>query len=126
MTQVTKKNQQTQEAKQEPEVKNEAPETQEAKQEPEVLANSVDAAKYDKFCALKFLQLGGAKLKDEQLKELADLEAELKACSGAVPVRTVRAAIKNEICLMVEDIPVTEAIEKIVTDADATLYYFGK
>jgi hypothetical protein len=135
---TTKKKKQTQKASQEPEVKNaKAPEQeetlkQEASQgpekpeEPEVILNPVDAAKYDKFTGIKFLQLGGAKLKDEQLKELADLETELKSCSGAVPVRTVRAAIRNEICLMVEGVPVTEAIEKIVVDADSTLYYFGK
>ncbi len=99
-----------------------------AKKQPKAETKPVDLANYNKFTDLKFLELSGAKLKDEQKKELTELEKELKSCTGKVPVRSVRAAIKNEIALLVEGIPVPEEIEKLIVGAGekAVLYYFGE
>lgn len=85
----------------------------------------VNQLKYDQYTNLKFLALSGAKLTVEKQKELATLESELKSCSGKVATITVRAAIANEICLMVENIPVPESIEKIVKAAKQEEYYFA-
>ena len=94
----------------------------------EVTENPVNLQKYERYTSLKFLHLSEAKMKDVDIAEMNDLETELKACSGSVPVRTVRAAIKNEICLMVKDVPVPKEIETIVLEAgdNSKLYYFGK
>jgi len=88
----------------------------------------VNLQKYERYTSLKFLQVSEAKMKDADIAEMNDLETELKACDGSVPVRTVRAAIKNEICLMVKDVPVPKEIEIIVLEAgdNSKLYYFGK
>jgi hypothetical protein len=102
----------------------------EAAQEPvkEKKAKSlpVDHGKYDRYTALKFVALSGTKLKDEQNKEMNELETELKKCSGKVPVRTVRAAISNEQALLVKGIPVPEKIEKLIESASKSDYYFGE
>jgi len=87
--------------------------------------SKVDPTKYDKYTSLKFLFLSGAKVKDEVKKELETLEAELKLCAGAKPVRTVRAAIKNEHFLLVEGVPVPQAIEAAIKIEGSEKYYFG-
>lgn len=104
------------------ETKNQAPE-QEPKQKP-AAKKPVDPETYSKFINLKFLQLSGAKLKDEQTKSLQELEKELKGCAGRIATKTVRAAISNEQALMVAGIPVPENIEKLVVSAGSEGYYF--
>ena len=85
----------------------------------------VDPAKYDKYTSLKFLLLSEAKVKDEVKKELETLEAELKLCAGKIPIRTVRAAIKNEQFLLVKGVPVTDVIEAAIINEGSEKYYFG-
>jgi hypothetical protein len=72
------------------------------------------------------MELSGAKLTIESKKELLQIEKELKACTGKKPVRTVNAAIGNEIVKLVEGIPVPASIEKIIEESKSDLYYFGK
>lgn len=83
-------------------------------------------AKYNTYTSLKFMELSGAKLTIESKKELLQIEKELKACTGKKPVRTVNAAIGNEIVKLVEGIPVPASIEKIIEESKSDLYYFGK
>lgn len=97
-----------------------------AKKQPKAETKPVDPANYAKFTNLKFLSLSGAKLKDEVTKEMNELEAEIKTCTGKIPVRTVRAAIKNEQALLVKGVPVTKEIEQLISDAKAETYYFGE
>ncbi|KKU30852.1 MAG: hypothetical protein UX45_C0033G0001 [Candidatus Uhrbacteria bacterium GW2011_GWF2_46_218] len=84
----------------------------------------VENVKYDRYTGLKFLELSETKLTEAQIKELAELEVELKAASGFVPVRTVRAAINNEQVLLVQGIPVPAAVSNLVPEKNF-LYYFG-
>ena len=86
----------------------------------------VDAGKYSRYTQLKFVELSGTKLKEESQKEMNALEAELKACTGAVPIRTQRAAISNEQVLLVEGVPVPEAIAKIIASSKNPEYYTGE
>ena len=94
---------------------------QKAKQ-PEKLP--VESVKYDRYTGLKFFELSETKLTEAQIKELAELEAELKAASGFIPVRTVRAAINNEQVLLVQGIPVPVSVSGLVPGKNF-LYYFG-
>lgn len=103
-------------------MENEAQSTQPEKKQPK--KSPVNPANYAKYTDLKFLQLSGAKLKDEVINELKELEKEIKGCSGRIAKRTVRAAIKNEQALMVEGLPVTEAIEALVKSTESEKYYF--
>ena len=95
------------------------------KNAPTVEPLAVDQSIYDKFTSLKFLELSGAKLTEPAQKELAALEAEVKACKGRKPIRTVRAAINQEILLLVEGIPITAAMEQIIKAKGVEKYYFG-
>ncbi len=88
--------------------------------------NNVDVVLYEKYVGLKFLELSGAKLNPETDKELNKLEKELKAMAGRKPIRTVNAAIGNELVKLVKDIPVPEKIEEIIVDAGHAEYYFGE
>lgn len=87
----------------------------------------VDKAKYDAYTQLKFIKLSGAKLTDEKIKLLADMEAEIKACAGEKPNKTVRAAIKNDQILMVEGVPLPAEYLQIIKDAGDSVvnYYLG-
>jgi hypothetical protein len=87
----------------------------------------VDKAKYDAYTQLKFIKLSGAKLTDEKIKLLADMEAEIKSCSGEKPNKTVRAAIKNDQILMVEGVPLPAEYLQIIKDAGDSVvnYYLG-
>jgi hypothetical protein len=105
------------------EIQEVTPEVQEQPKKKQPSKKAVDQAKYDKFTNLKFTAISGTKLSEEIKKEMAELEAELKGCLGKIPIRTVRAAIKNEQILLVEGIPVPENIENIVVNS---VYYFGK
>jgi len=100
--------------------------------------NPVNNEDYSKYTDLKFLQLSlnenpdsEIKIKEQDLKTLNELEEKIKKCSGKVPVRTVRAAVGNEQCLLVKGIPVPENIEKIIKEWEAAgvkgayAYYFG-
>lgn len=95
--------------------------------EQETSKNPVDKAKYDAYTQLKFIKLSGAKLTDEKIKLLADMEAEIKACSGEKPNKTVRAAIKNDQILMVEGVPLPAEYSQIIKDAGDSVvnYYLG-
>lgn len=88
---------------------------------------AVDKAKYDAYTQLKFIKLSGAKLTDEKIKLLADMEAEIKACAGEKPNKTVRAAIKNDQILMVEGVPLPAEYLQIIKDAGDSVvnYYLG-
>ena len=86
----------------------------------------VDEGEYNEYTSLKFLELSGTKLKDETTARIKELEAKLKACAGKRPVRTVRAAIKNEQVLLVEGVPVPDSILQIIVNANATKYYLGE
>jgi len=81
---------------------------------------------YGKYIGLKPMELSGAKLTDEQLAEIKELEVELKKCSGPIPIRTVRAAIGNEKCILIKGIPVPKAINDIITKQGSNKYYFGE
>jgi predicted nucleic acid-binding Zn-ribbon protein len=85
----------------------------------------VDKATYDRYTALKFLELSGTKLKEDHVKELVDLEKTLKACSGVIPIRTVTAAISNEKVRLVEGVPIPEAYAKIIASCKNPAYYIG-
>ena len=87
--------------------------------------SNVVKSTYDKFTNLYFIRASGAKLTDAALKELNELEAELKLCEGVKPIRTVRAAINNEQALLVEGIPVPKEIEQLIKDKGVEKYYFG-
>jgi len=95
-----------------------------AEQEKPVL-KLVDPSAYERYVSLKFIEISGAKLTPEVQKELIELEAELKKCSGKKPVRTVNAAIDNEIVKLVEGIPVPEFIETLIKEKGCSAYYFG-
>ena len=94
-----------------PEVKAETEPDQEPKQS---VSNPVDKSTYDKFTSLKFLSFSETKLTDETKKELAELEAELKLCSGFKPKMTRRAAIGNEQVLLVEGVTLPEEYYNII------------
>lgn len=98
------------------------PTPQEQKQDKE--EKLADKATYDKYTSLKFLQLSGAKLKDDTLKELKELEAELKQCSGKISKKTVRAAIQNEQVLLVEGMPIPAEYVDIIEKCSKPEYYF--
>jgi len=85
---------------------------------------AVEQGKYDRYTSLKFLELSGVKLKDANKNELLDLETEIKKCSGKVPNKTVRAAINNEIALLVEGVPVPKSIENLIKNKGVSSYYF--
>jgi hypothetical protein len=85
--------------------------------------NSVNKALYDKYTSLKFIQLSGAKLKDEALKEIKELENELKKCDGYKAKKTVRAAIANEQVLLVEGMPIPDEYFDIIVKSINPDYY---
>lgn len=99
--------------------------TQESVKKPVKTVKLVDAAKYQSYADLKTLDVAGAKLTEDRKKDLDIMEKAIKACSGKVPNKTVRAAVGNEILQMFEGVPVPAEFEKIVASAKATAYYFG-
>ena len=86
----------------------------------------VDKATYDKYTSLYFLKMSGAKLTEDAERELKALENEIKNCSGKMPIRTVRAAIRNEQVLMIEGIPLPEEYLQIIKTDKTPEYYLGK
>lgn len=86
----------------------------------------VDEAEYNEYTALKFLEFSGTKLKDETTARIKELEAKLKSCAGSRPIRTVRAAIKNEQVLLVEGVPVPESVLAIIKNSQTENYYLGE
>jgi len=104
---------------------------QEKKPEPkpeEKTDNTVNVAKYEEFIGLKFLSIQGGELQPDTVKRLNTLEKELKTMEGRKPIRTVNAAIGNELVKLVQDIPVPEKVEQIIKDGGekAYTYYFGE
>ena len=85
---------------------------------------SVDPAIYERFTHLYLIKESRAKLTDKILNEITALGETIQNCSGNIAKMTVTAAIKNEICKMIEGFPVTPEIEKIVKEAKADKYYF--
>lgn len=83
----------------------------------------VDLGTYNKYISLKFLDLSGAKLKDQAKDELQKLEKSLLNCSGKKAKLTVNAAIGNEIVKLVKDIPIPKEIEKIINSCKNPGYY---
>lgn len=86
----------------------------------------VDEAEYNEYTSLKFLELSGTKLKDETTARIKELEAKLKSCEGPRPVRTVRAAIKNEQVLLVAGVPIPASVHAIITNSGTEKYYLGE
>lgn len=128
MEEQTKNQTQEQEPNQAPKQEPKAQQPKAPKQEPKTEetkdTKSVDPTTYKKYTDLNFLQLSGAKLKEDQTKDLQELEKELKSCTGRIAKKTVRAAIFNEHALLVSGIPVPENIEKLVVSAGSEGYYF--
>jgi hypothetical protein len=85
----------------------------------------VDPGKYSRYVALKFAEISGTKLKEQQKKELESLEKEIKSCSGKKPNKTTTAAISNELVKLVEGAPVPEFIEKLIDGCINPNFYFG-
>lgn len=116
----------SQKPKQKTQAKPAAEETKPQGNEKSTLLNPVDKAKYDKYIGFKFTELSGAKLKNEAIKEMNDLEAELKQCSGVIPIRTVTAAIDNEVVKMAEGVPLPECYAEIINKSKKPEYYLGE
>jgi hypothetical protein len=87
----------------------------------------VDEYEYNKYTALKFLDLSGASLTDDAKKELAHLEAEVKKCGGALPSKTVNAYIGSENLKMVAGVPMPKRYHKIIGAATTAVqkYYIA-
>jgi hypothetical protein len=119
---MTQKNQQVQAS--EMEAQEQQVQAPEKPQQSKGNKKPVNPANYSKFTDLKFLSLSGAKLKEQQEEELKHFEKEIKGCSGPIAKRTVRAAIKNEQVLMVEGLPVPDAIEALIIEEGSQAYYF--
>jgi hypothetical protein len=100
-----------------------APEVQELPKGKQPKGKPVDLVTYKKYTDLKFIALSGAKLTDAAKKELAELEKEVKACSGKVAKRTVRAAIMNEQVLLVEGMPMPAEVLEIIGKCKTPNYY---
>jgi len=83
---------------------------------------AVNLGDYEKYCELKFMQLDGARFKDEAKKQLDTLEAKIKSCKGEKPTKTVTASIGMERVRLVAGIPVPVDILKLVGDKKE--YYF--
>lgn len=122
--------------KQPKEPKQQKKEKEQSKQEPENNVdaskpeNNVDAGKYAQYCSIKFLELSfkgtEQQLKKEDKDKMLALESELKQCNGKKPIRTITAAIDNEIVKLVEGVPVPKNIEEIVLKCKSPEYYFGE
>lgn len=78
---------------------------------------------YNEFVNLKLLELSSAKLKQDTIIKLSNLEKEVKKGTGKVAKKTVTAAIKNDIVKLIKDYPVPDAITKIIADAGYESYY---
>jgi hypothetical protein len=89
------------------------------------LKQPVDQAKYDKYTSLKFLELSGAKLREEVKKEMDAMEAELKQCSGVKPIKTMTAAIQHEVIRLVEGVPLPENYANIIQGSSNPAHYLG-
>jgi hypothetical protein len=89
------------------------------------LTHAEHKAKYDQFISLKFLELSGAKLTEEKSKANAVLEAELMQCSGVKPIKTMTAAIGNEIVRMIAGLPLPEHYEEIIRRSTNPAHYIG-
>jgi hypothetical protein len=93
------------------------------KKQPEKKSKPVDLNTYKKYTDLKFIALSGAKLTEAAKKELAELEAAVKAGTGKKSKRTVRAAIANEQVLLVEGIPMPAEVLAILEKCKTPEYY---
>lgn len=89
-------------------------------------SNYIDEAKYTKFTDLYFVEMSGVKLKDEQIKQMGELKAEIEKADGLKSIREKRATIKNEQFLFVEGLPVPEKTYKAVKSEGSGKYYFGE
>lgn len=96
---------------------------EQTKEKQEVEKKLVDEVLYEKFTQLKFIELSGAKLTDEQIKHLNEMEEELKVCEGKKAKVTRRCAIGAENLLLVKDVPVPESYEKIIREEKSTKFY---
>ena len=85
----------------------------------------VDKSKYDQYINLKFLEIVGGQLTKESREELVNLETELKKCTGSIPVKTVTAAIGNEIIRMVAGVPLPEEYATIIKGCKKPEHYLG-
>lgn len=70
---------------------------------------------YKKYADLKFLQLDGANLKDEQIDSIKKMESEIKKCSGKISKHTKTASIGAEVLKLVQGIPVPKEYIDIIS-----------
>lgn len=83
----------------------------------------VDEQLYNSYMNLKFAEIGGAQLKQEDKDQLAAWEIELKQQVGRIAKRSVRAAIGAEQFLMLEGFPVPEHFVKVFREKGSEDYY---
>jgi hypothetical protein len=83
----------------------------------------VPDALYSKYTNLKFLQLSGAKLTDQASEEMEDYLKEIKKCDGRKAKITRRAAINNDICLLVAGVQIPKSIENIIVNNGSESFY---
>lgn len=96
---------------------NKASETKQPKEKP------VDPSKYKKYVDYKFIQLDGGQLREDYEKEVAELEKELKGCSGKKASKTRTASIGMNVFKFVEGIPVPAEIYNAVPEKDRGFYF---
>ena len=101
------------------------PEQKQQQTEKKQEQKKVDLKVYADFVSLKFLKLGGSKLKLEAEDRLKELEKEVKSCSGAKAKKSVTAHIGNEIIKLVEDCPIPEEYLKIIKENKAEKHYIA-
>jgi hypothetical protein len=95
----------------------------------------VDKTIYDRYTALKFLEIAlidssnedpsKIKLPDHVKKELTDLEAEIMKCDGVKPIKTMTAAIGHEVIKMVKGVPMPKEYSDIIQNSAKPDYYLG-
>ena len=78
---------------------------------------------YDKYIEFKFMTYDGAKLKNEALQELEELEKKVKSFKGNEAKRTVTAAIDKEIIKMEKGISVPDEYVKLIPEKNKKYYF---